>query len=105
MIVESPTFYAALQSLERNHLHAIEVATHPREGIDLQALRQAILRHRPRACWLMTTFQNPLGSLMPDDKKEALVRLLASHDVALIEDDVYGELYFGENRPQAGQGL
>ena len=70
VIVESPTFYAALQSLERNQLHAIEVATHPREGIDLDALAQAIVRHKPRACWLMTTFQNPLGSLMPDARRK-----------------------------------
>lgn len=105
VIVESPTFYAALQSLERNGLHAIEVATHPRVGIDLDALEDAILRHRPRACWLMTTFQNPLGSLMPDEKKEALVRLLTRHDVALIEDDVYGELYFGETRPRPAKAF
>lgn len=70
VIVESPTFYAALQSLERNQLHAIEVATHPREGIDLDALAQAIVRHKPRACWLMTTFQNPLGGLMPDARRK-----------------------------------
>lgn len=105
VIVESPTFYAALQSLERNQLHAIEVATHPREGIDLQALEDAIVQHRPRACWLMTTFQNPQGSLMPDRKKEALVRLLTRHDVALIEDDVYGELYFGEHRPRPAKAF
>lgn len=105
VIVESPTFYAALQSLERNGLHAIEVATHPRVGIDLEALEDAILRHRPRACWLMTTFQNPLGSLMPDEKKEALVELLTRHDVALIEDDVYGELYFGETRPRPAKAF
>ena len=105
VIVESPTFYAALQSLERNGLHAIEVATHPRVGIDLDALEDAILRHRPRACWLMTTFQNPLGSLMPDEKKEALVRSLTRHDVALIEDDVYGELYFGETRPRPAKAF
>jgi DNA-binding transcriptional MocR family regulator len=100
VVIESPTFYAALQTLERMGLQAIEVPTHPGEGIDLAALEHAIARHGPKACWLMTTFQNPLGSLMPDDKKEALVRLLASHDVALIEDDVYGELYFGEQRPR-----
>ena len=47
----------------------------------------------------MTNFQNPLGSLMPDDKKKALVALLAEHNVPLIEDDVYGELYFGNKRP------
>ncbi|MEN4919514.1 PLP-dependent aminotransferase family protein [Achromobacter spanius] len=105
VIVESPTFYAALQSLERNGLHAIEVPTHPRVGIDLQALEDAIVRHRPRACWLMTTFQNPLGSLMPDEKKEALVQLLTRHDVALIEDDVYGELYFGETRPRPAKAF
>lgn len=99
VVIESPTFYAALQALERIGLNAIEVPTHPREGIDLDALALALTRHKPKACWLMTNFQNPLGSLMPDEKKRALVELLAAHDVALIEDDVYGELYFGNRRP------
>jgi DNA-binding transcriptional MocR family regulator len=99
VLVESPTFYAALQSLERNGLHAIEVPTHPREGADLPSMARLLLRHKPKACWLMTNFQNPLGSLMPDEKKRDLVELLASHDVPLIEDDVYGELYFGSKRP------
>jgi len=99
VIVESPTFYAALQALERMGLQAIEVPTHPREGIDLSALAHAIEHHAPKACWLMTTFQNPLGSLMPEAKKKALVALLAQHAIPLIEDDVYAELYFGDKRP------
>lgn len=99
VIVESPTFYAALQALERMGLQAIEVPTHPREGIDLAALARAIERHAPKACWLMTTFQNPLGSLMSEPKKKALVDLLAQHGIPLIEDDVYAELYFGDRRP------
>ncbi|MEJ8846196.1 PLP-dependent aminotransferase family protein [Variovorax rhizosphaerae] len=99
VIVESPTFYAALQALERMDLRAIEVPTHPREGIELDALEQAVVRHKPSACWLMTTFQNPLGSLMPAAKKKALVELLTHHDVPLIEDDVYAELYFGDRQP------
>lgn len=99
VVVESPTFYAALQALERMGLRAIEVPTHPGEGIDLGALELAIAAHRPKACWLMTTFQNPLGSLMPDAKKKALVELLARHALPLIEDDVYAELYFGDRRP------
>lgn len=99
VLVESPSFYAALQALERIGLKAVEVATHPREGIDLGALAAALEQHRPSACWLMTSFQNPLGSLMPPEKKQALVDLLAAHDVPLIEDDVYGELYFGAQRP------
>lgn len=99
VLVESPSFYAALQALERIGLKALEVATHPREGIELGALAAALEQHRPSACWLMTSFQNPLGSLMPPEKKRALVELLAAHDVPLIEDDVYGELYFGAQRP------
>jgi len=99
VLVEAPCFYATLQALERNGLHAIEVPTHPREGIDLDALESALQRHRPRACWLMTNFQNPLGSTMPDAKKRELVALLARHDVPLIEDDVYAELHFGARRP------
>ncbi|GAB1594638.1 aminotransferase-like domain-containing protein [Lysobacter claricitrinus] len=99
VIVESPCFYVCLQALERLGLHAIEVATDPREGIDLAALELAFERHQPKACWVMTNFQNPLGSAMSDDKKRALVELVTRYQVPLIEDDVYNELYFGSRRP------
>lgn len=99
VLIESPTFYAALQSIERMGLRAVEVPSHPRDGIDLNAMEWALERHKPKACWLMTNFQNPLGSLLADDKKQALVTLLTKYQVPLIEDDVYGELYFGDKRP------
>ncbi|MEG1324510.1 MAG: PLP-dependent aminotransferase family protein, partial [Janthinobacterium sp.] len=99
VLIESPSFYACLQALERLELKAVEIATSPRDGVDLAALEELLLRHQPKACWLMTNFQNPLGSLMPPEKKRALVDLLARHGVPLIEDDVYGELYFGKQRP------
>jgi DNA-binding transcriptional MocR family regulator len=99
VVVESPAFYGALQALENANLRAIEVPVQPREGMDLQALQLAIEKHQPKAVWLMTNFQNPVGSLMPDAKKQALVDLLSAHDIPLIEDDVYGELYFGARRP------
>jgi len=98
-VVESPTFYMALQALQRLGLRAIEVPTHCREGIDLGRLAQVIELYRPKACWLMTSFQNPLGSLMPEAKKRDLVELLARHDVPLIEDDVYSELFEGPAAP------
>ncbi|MGZ8287787.1 MAG: aminotransferase-like domain-containing protein [Telluria sp.] len=99
VIVESPAFYGALQALEGFGVRAIQVQTHPRDGIDMAGLASALARHKPKACWLMTNFQNPMGSVMPDEKKQALVELLAAHGVPLIEDDVYGELYFGSKRP------
>jgi DNA-binding transcriptional MocR family regulator len=98
--VESPTFYAALQALERLGLRAVEVATHPRTGVDVAALAAVLDQHPVKACWLMPNFQNPLGSLMPDAAKQDLVALLARHDIPLIEDDVYGELYFGDRKPR-----
>lgn len=99
IFIESPTFYAALQSIERIGLRAVEIPSHPRDGIDLNAMELALERHKPKACWLMTNFQNPLGSLLSDEKKKALVTLLTKYQVPLIEDDVYGELYFGDKRP------
>lgn len=93
--IESPTFYGALQALERRGLKAVEVATHARTGVDVAALAAVLGRHPVKACWLMPNFQNPLGSLMPDASKAALVALLAERQIPLIEDDVYGELYFG----------
>lgn len=99
VVVESPTFYAALQALERLKLRAVEVATDPTEGVDLGALEELLNRQRVSACWFMPNFQNPLGALMPLARKQALVALLARHGVALIEDDVYGELHADLRRP------
>ncbi len=99
VVLETPTFYAALQALERLDLRAVEVATDPREGVDLAALEALLARQRVAACWFMPNFQNPLGALMPAARRQALVDLLARHAIPLIEDDVYGELYAGTRRP------
>ena len=99
VVLESPTFYAALQALERLGLKAVEVATDPQEGVDLEALAVLLSRQKVAACWFMPSFQNPLGALMLPAKKAALVELLARHRVPLIEDDVYGELHTGARRP------
>ncbi|HST45178.1 MAG TPA: PLP-dependent aminotransferase family protein [Luteimonas sp.] len=103
VIVEAPCFYACLQVLERLGLHAVEVATDPRAGIDLDALDAAILRHRPAACWVMTRFQNPLGASMDEAKAQALVALATRHRLPLLEDDVYAELYFDNRRPSSAK--
>ncbi|MCW8344485.1 PLP-dependent aminotransferase family protein [Vibrio sp. ZSDZ65] len=99
VIVESPCFYGALQSLERLNLRALSVNTHPTEGIDLKDLETALQTHQVKACWLMTNFQNPLGFSLSDDKKRRLVKLLQQYNVYLIEDDVYNELYYGATKP------
>lgn len=98
--IESPTFYACLQVLERLQLKAVEIPVHPREGIDLGALSDSLKQLPIKACWFMSSLQNPLGASMSEEKKQALYELLVEHQVPLIEDDVYAELYFGSHPPK-----
>ncbi|WP_411751049.1 PLP-dependent aminotransferase family protein, partial [Serratia sp. (in: enterobacteria)] len=58
-----------------------------------------------KACWLMTHFQNPQGSSMSDENKKRLVTMLREHQISLLEDDVYGELYFSAERPLPAKAL
>lgn len=97
--IESPTFYAGLQASERLGLNVIEIPSHPREGISLTALEDALRHHPIKACLFMLNFANPTGSLVADERKKALVNLLSRYEVPLIEDDVYAELYFGQVAP------
>lgn len=62
VIIESPTFYGALQALQARGLRAVQVATDPGTGVDLQALERAISQHAPAACWLMTTSRTRLAA-------------------------------------------
>lgn len=95
--IESPTYYGILQTIEVLGMKALEIPTHPRDGVCLDELREALDEHDVRACLFVPTFNNPLGSLMPDEKKKLLVELLAEYEIPLIEDDIYGDIGFGEN--------
>jgi DNA-binding transcriptional MocR family regulator len=97
--IETPTFYGCLHAVESLGLRALEIPAHARDGADLTALAQALATAPVRACWFMTTYQNPLGICMPSAAKRKLVRLLETHDVPLIEDNVYSELYHGAEPP------
>ncbi|AYC31756.1 PLP-dependent aminotransferase family protein [Pseudomonas cavernae] len=98
--IEAPAFYATLQVLERLQLQAVEIPVHPREGIDLATLADSLARLPVKACWFMSSLQNPLGASMSEEKKRALYELLQQHQVPLIEDDVYAELYYGSQPPK-----
>jgi DNA-binding transcriptional MocR family regulator len=103
--IEAPTFYACLQVLERLKLKAVEIPVHPREGVDLDLLRDSMARLPIKACWFMSGLQNPLGASMNEAKKAALYDLLEQHQVPLIEDDVYAELHYGTTQPHPVKSL
>jgi DNA-binding transcriptional MocR family regulator len=97
--IESPTYFGILQSLEALGLRALEIPTHPRDGISLEALRFAIDHTSVSACLIISNFNNPLGSLTPEESKKELVDLLTARDIPLIENNISGEIYFTEQRP------
>jgi DNA-binding transcriptional MocR family regulator len=99
--IASPVYYTFLHSIQWMGLKVLEIPSTPQEGMSIDVLGYAI-RHNPvHACLIISNFNNPLGSVMPDEKKRELVALLARHDIPLIEDDVYGDLAFGPARPTA----
>jgi DNA-binding transcriptional MocR family regulator len=97
--IESPMFFGILQMIGALGRRVIEIPTHPQDGLQLDALREALEEHPVRAVLAITNFNNPLGSCMNEGAKRELVQLLAVHDVPLIEDDIYGELAHRGERP------
>lgn len=98
--IESPTFYGLLQVIESLGMQALEIPTDPQTGISLTALELALEQWDLTACVLMPNYSNPLGSIMPDSRKQQLVTLAAQHDLILIEDDINGDLGFSAERPR-----
>jgi DNA-binding transcriptional MocR family regulator len=98
--IEAPCFYGCLQAIESAGRRVIEIPTHPQRGLDLDVLESTLQRVPVRACWFMTTFHNPLGVTLSDAAKQRLIQMLSARDIALIEDNVYSELYFTRKRPR-----
>lgn len=97
--LESPGYYALAHTVERLGMKVAEIRTDPESGIDLDALRAVTDNVHIAAVILTSNFQNPLGFVMPEDKKRALVDFLTEQNIPLIEDDVYSELYFSDEPP------
>jgi DNA-binding transcriptional MocR family regulator len=95
--IESPTYFGLLHALEMLDLKAVEIPTDAVSGIDPEELALALERNRIAACLLSSSFNNPLGCSVPDENRTAILRLLAMREVPLIEDDTYGELFFGRD--------
>jgi DNA-binding transcriptional MocR family regulator len=103
--IESPTYFGVLQAIESLGMRALEIPTHPRTGMNLDVLDRSIVKHRVKACIAMTNCHNPLGYILEDDRKKALVEVLARHQVPLIEDDLYGDLSFAFERPRTAKAF
>lgn len=96
--IESPTFYGLLHVIESLGLKALEIPTDPISGISLSALSLAFEQWDVRACVLIPNYGNPLGHCMNDEDKHQLVTLAQKNNVQIIEDDIYGDLGFSNQR-------
>jgi DNA-binding transcriptional MocR family regulator len=98
--LESPTYFVMLQMIEQLGMKALEIPTHPRTGISLEALDFATReRGAVRAVMVTPSFSNPLGCVMPEANRAALVAMCDARGIPVIEDDVYGEVWFEGSRP------
>jgi DNA-binding transcriptional MocR family regulator len=103
--IESPTYFGLLQCIELLGFKAVEIPTHPREGVSLDALGYALETHPIKACLFVLNFNNPLGSCMSDANKARLVEMLAEREIPLIDDDIYGDLAFSGRRPRTAKSF
>jgi len=98
--VDSPCFHGTMQTLKGLGMKALEVPTDPLTGISLEALEMALDQWPIKAILLTPNGNNPLGYIMPEARKQRLLTLAQRHDVAIIEDDVYGDIAYQYPRPR-----
>ena len=98
--VESPNYFGIFQAIENLGLKVVELSSDAVTGLDLDYFQKTLKKFPVKACVVIPNFNNPLGSCMPDENKKKLVEIITKGNIPLIEDDIYGELYFGKKRPK-----
>ncbi len=93
--VESPAYFGVLQAMESLGIRAVELPTHPHDGLDLDKLKRTLARQKLKALIVSTNCHNPLGFVTSEAHKRDLTRIITRHRLPLIEDDVYGDLTYG----------
>lgn len=99
--IDSPSFYGSMQTIQTMGLKALEIPTHPETGISLEALELAAEQWPIKALQLTPSCNNPLGYTMPNEHKARLIVLANRYDIAIIEDDIYGDLSYTQPRSRS----
>ena len=98
VIVEAPTFLATIQCFR---LYGPRVIGAPidDQGVDVDALEALVVKHKPKLIYLVPTFGNPSGAMLSLERRLRILELAVRHQVLVVEDDPYGDLYFGAAPP------
>ena len=98
VIVEGPTFLATIQCFR---LYGAELISAPIDGNGVQtdALEKLIVEHRPKFVYLIPTFGNPSGAMLSLERRKKVLEMAVKYQTVVVEDDPYGDLYFGDAPP------
>ncbi|MCX7246355.1 MAG: PLP-dependent aminotransferase family protein [Burkholderiales bacterium] len=98
VIVEAPTFLATIQCFR---LYGADIIGAPIDanGVDVDQLEKLIALHKPKLVYLIPTFGNPSGATLSLERRQRILQIAAQTQTLVVEDDPYGELYFGKPPP------
>ena len=98
VIVEGPTFLATIQCFR---LYGAELISAPIDGngVKTDELAKLIAEHQPKFVYLIPTFGNPSGAMLSLERRKAVLEMAVKHNTLIVEDDPYGDLYFGDAPP------
>ena len=99
VMVESPTYLGAIQVLEAAGARLLSLPNSKK--IDLQAMEDYLIRYRPKLFYTIPTFRNPTGQTMTLQERTDLIRLAAKYRLVIVEDDPYGDMWYGQQPPNA----
>ncbi len=99
VLVQDPCFYGIMQVLECLGLKVATIPSHPETAIEIRDLKDACRRLNIKACILVTNFNNPDGALIDTEKKKQIATFANQEQIPIIEDDLYGELFFYGSHP------
>ncbi|MEG6615835.1 PLP-dependent aminotransferase family protein [Peptococcaceae bacterium 1198_IL3148] len=103
VIVESPTYIGAIQIFQA--IGAKILVLPVADSFPLEILEDYLIRYRPKMFYTIPTFQNPTGSVLSEYDRHQLLNLASRHRLVVVEDDPYGDLYYGEKPPLALKSL
>ncbi|MCW1961735.1 PLP-dependent aminotransferase family protein [Chryseobacterium viscerum] len=99
--VDSPCVFSVLEVIAHLELKVVEIPMHYRSGFDTEYFRTACQENNIRALIITPNFHNPTGMVMDDETKKEILGIAETHQLCIIENDMYSDLYFGEQRPRS----
>ncbi|MDR0228567.1 MAG: PLP-dependent aminotransferase family protein [Flavobacteriaceae bacterium] len=97
--VESPCPFSILQVIASLKLKMIEIPMRLTEGLDVDYLKKVCTKNTIKAILVTPNFQNPTGLQLTESQKREIYTIAQSHQIPIIENDIYGDLYFDDIRP------